>query len=87
MAPEIDTLIRTRIRSGTLPPFSKGHQLFGGSGEGDTCSCCGQSISKAEVQYDVDFGHNQLPLRMHRRCYQIWYGETKAATSKDQRLS
>ncbi len=87
MAQEVDALIRSSMQSGRLPPFSRGHQLFGGAGGGDTCSCCGEAISKADVQYEVDFGHQQAPLRMHQRCYQIWYGETRAATSGGQKLS
>lgn len=87
MAQEIGALIRSGIRSGRLPPFSKGHQLFGGSGGGDTCSCCGEPIAKTELQYEVEFGHNEVPLRMHPRCYQVWYGETRAAPSKEPRPS
>lgn len=87
MAQAIDAIIRSGMRSGRLPPFSKGHQLFGGSGGGDTCSCCGESITQTDVQYEVDFGHHEVPLRMHLRCYQIWYGETKASTSRNAQLS
>ena len=87
MAPEISTLIRTGMQCGRLPLFSKGHQLFGGLGDGDTCSCCGETITTTQVQYEVDFGQSGAPLRMHLRCYQIWYGETKVAGPKDKQVS
>lgn len=84
MAQELGALIRSGIRTGRLPPFSKGHQLFGVSGGGERCSYCGDAITRAEVQYEVDFGHNEVPLKMHLRCYQMWYGETKAVKPKEQ---
>jgi hypothetical protein len=68
------------IRTCHLPPSTKRHQLFGGKGEGNPCSACGEPITAQQVQYDVDFGTQAAPLVLHLRCYQKWVSDAAGTT-------
>lgn len=68
--------IRGYIRSGRLPLASARDGLFGGKGEGGNCDCCGDPITPAQIQYEVE--HGAATLQMHLRCYDEWRRESEA---------
>ena len=71
-------IIAERIASGALPRYRK-HQLFGGKGDGHPCSCCGETISPAQVQYDVELTDRDtvVLLTMHRECFGMWEEQSR----------
>jgi hypothetical protein len=70
-------LIRAQILAGELPSRHE-HQIFGGKGDGSRCSCCGQSINRGQVLYEVTvptaYGA-PAAFTMHMPCYNIWQAE------------
>jgi len=73
----IEEEIRQRILSGEPPSCAPKHRVYGGSGDGIShCICCGDGITTADVQYDVEQADSASDLleeiSMHIRCYSVW---------------
>jgi len=74
---QIEEEIRRRIFCGELPSCRPNHRVYGGSGDGiSNCSCCGNAITTADSQYDVEQADSASDLleevSMHIRCYSVW---------------
>jgi hypothetical protein len=70
--------IRTRIRSGRLPPADS-YRVFGVKGDGSQCACCDHIITGTEIQFDVECHTPRagwLPFSMHLKCFHAWRNES-----------
>lgn len=76
----IRELIRRAIVEDRLPRSAGKPRIFGSSGDGSVCACCGERIKPAEIQYDIDcrLGETMHTLSMHLACFQIWEAESRA---------
>ena len=81
--------IRTRLAEGTLPGHADSRRIYGGYGEEQACDCCGRSISRTDVLYEIAAMNDaEGPLTMHLQCFDVWVQESrkkdraKAATSE-----
>ena len=92
----MDTLTRANLRarvrrllaSGVLPLRSGDQKLFGGRGLGQTCACCGGTISASEVLFEIECLEGSPALPMHLRCLEAWEIESRtSAPSWPQRLA
>jgi len=61
---------RDKMKRGGLPA-SFPTRPRRGSGSGEGCSGCGEVISRAETQVDVDV-RGALSLAFHEECYRAW---------------
>jgi hypothetical protein len=72
-----DTAIRARIRTmletGALPCEEPG-KTWAGRGAGTHCSACAETIRAQDIEFEVDL-RSGSPIRLHRRCYEIWLEE------------
>jgi hypothetical protein len=61
---------RDKMKRGGLPaPFPA--KPWRGTGAGDTCSGCGDLITRNEIGVDIDV-HGALTLTFHEECYRAW---------------
>ena len=83
----MDTLTRANLRArvrrllatGVLPLRSGDQKLFGGRGVGQTCACCGGTISPKEVLYEIECLEGSQTLPMHLRCMEAWEIESRTS--------
>lgn len=69
----ITSAVRAKVMAGALPR-TEATKVWAGLGKGLPCSGCGQVITGAEVENEVDL--NGAPaLRFHRNCLSIWQRE------------
>jgi len=80
--------VRRLLATGVLPLRSGDQKLFGGQGVGQTCACCGGTISSSEVLYEIECLEGTTALLMHLRCLEAWEVESRTcAPSCPQRLA
>jgi hypothetical protein len=82
---ELRVLIRAQILSGRLPR-STGLQVYSGKGDGGACVCCANSITRAQVQYDVQLsrrGGEAASLSVHFHCYHAWHDVVAELRAQD----
>jgi hypothetical protein len=73
---EVRVLIREQLRAGTLPR-GPGGKTFAGHGEDNECDCCGCTILRREVTYEVAGADGSETLLVaHLRCHAIWMEES-----------
>lgn len=82
MSVPIDTerraLIRRRLAEGTLPHCAENQRLYGGYGEEQACDCCGGSIDRTDVLYEIEaLSGTRLSLTMHLLCFDVWVQESR----------
>jgi hypothetical protein len=69
--------IIVRLDSGELPDYIPA-KMDGGFGGGHSCNGCGERITAAQVEYDVELpapaGGGRL-IRLHVGCFGIWQAE------------
>lgn len=81
ITPSLRALIRTRLVARTLPSQTSSSKLFGGYGEGQTCECCGHTIARTEVLFEVELqptAPSRQIMAMHRECFDAWAAECRA---------
>jgi len=61
------------LEAGELP-CEEPQKTWAGSGGGEHCAACGQSIPRTEVEFEVDLVSG-ITLRLHRACHDIWLEE------------
>jgi len=76
---ELRALIRERVRTGQLPPVLDG-RTFGGRGSNTACDCCGQTIKRDDIEYEVQFAASVTQMGRsfiaHMQCHWIWWEES-----------
>ena len=74
-----DDVLRARIReliAAGLVPCDEPHKVWAGRGNGTHCLACGQTITSAEVEYEVDLA--SAVFRVHRACFATWRKECES---------
>jgi hypothetical protein len=67
---------REVIQSGKLPSRAP-DRTWGGPGVGAACSVCGKPVTKAEMEFEIQFEHDgTMPgldkFQVHLRCFAAW---------------
>lgn len=67
---------RQAIRAGKLPP-RRPERTWGGTGSGCPCTICGQPVTPAEVEIELEFagddgGRTGDGFHVHVRCLSAW---------------
>jgi hypothetical protein len=74
--------IRTRLARGILPRRQKHQKIYAGYGEDQPCDCCGRSIGRTDVLYEIEVPSEcTRSLAMHLACFDIWVGESRRPAS------
>lgn len=66
--------IRTRIERGALPVFLP-DRVSAGFGSGLKCLACGQPITRAQLEYEVEDTEDDTLLGFHSECHVLWQRE------------
>jgi hypothetical protein len=69
--------IVTRLRGGQLP-HAPASRLYGGLGSDATCACCDGTISRDQLEFEVEFAALAVKVVMHPECLRLWYDECSA---------
>jgi hypothetical protein len=66
--------VRERLRTGGLPAISA--RTWGGAGNGSPCALCMTSITREEMEFELEFRRAMPPFatfyHLHPRCYAAW---------------
>jgi hypothetical protein len=54
-------------------PREKPVKTWSGHGQGHPCNACGESVQKAQVEYQIALGNRTF--RLHLGCYALWTAE------------
>ncbi len=71
-----DFLLRARIRElikSSAVPCDEPDKLWASRGTGTHCLACGDPITPADVEYEVEF--DGASFRVHRTCFILWREE------------
>jgi hypothetical protein len=71
---DLEADIRSKIAAGTLPAHSDdgAEKLWVGKGNGRPCDVCGDPITAAEREYEIDLASGST-LRFHGKCLAAWH--------------
>ncbi len=74
--PRLREQARAAIQGGKLPARSP-DRTWGGPGVGAECSVCGQPVTKAELEFEIQFARDgDNPgldkFHVHIRCFAAW---------------
>jgi len=69
-------LVRRALSNGTLPRREADHS-WGGPGAGAACAVCAKSITRNQVEYEIQFAPSvpnpgSEKYRLHLRCFAAW---------------
>jgi hypothetical protein len=67
---DIAARIGAKIAAGLLPLATERRQRIG-KGSGCSCAACDESITHAEIEYEVSIGSRRL-LHFHSDCLTAW---------------
>jgi hypothetical protein len=70
--PSLRDVIRRKLDDGTLPLERPEHKIYAGYGRGATCDACGDPILPAQVEYELNYPHQDRTLRLHLGCAGLW---------------
>ncbi len=67
---------REAIQSGRLPAM-KPSRTWGGPGNGTPCSVCGEPVTQAEIELEIEYRRNGATpgldnYYLHIRCFAVW---------------
>ena len=63
------------LQSGEMP-CDEPEKVWAGRGTGSHCAACGEPITTAEIEFEVELGPAApTVLRLHRDCHGIWQDE------------
>src|SRR5262245_34837367 len=68
--------VRDRLASGAL--FPVGSYVMAGNGSGKPCVVCRESITRADVEYEIPLGEH-IAVVAHLACYLVWRDESTRA--------
>lgn len=68
-------IARESIAKGVLPDRSP-EQTWGGPGTGVQCALCEATVTRDELEFEVDFGRERYHL--HLACFSAWDAERKS---------
>ncbi len=67
---DIAAMIGAKIAAGILPLATEPRQRIG-KGSGCSCAACDESITNAEIEYEVSIGRRRM-LHFHSDCLTAW---------------
>jgi len=67
---DIAARIGAKIAAGLLPLATEPRQRIG-RGSGCSCAACDESITHADIEYEVSIGSRRM-LRFHSDCHTAW---------------
>jgi hypothetical protein len=67
---DIAVRIGAKVAAGLLPLATDARQRIG-KGTGAPCAACDESISHADLEYEVNVGSRRV-LRFHSNCLAAW---------------
>ena len=67
---DIAAMIGAKIASGLLPLATQPRQRVG-KGSGCSCAACDESITHADIEYEVRIGNRRM-LHFHSYCHTVW---------------
>jgi len=75
--------VREAVRQGKLPA-RRPDRTWGGSGVGAPCSICDKPVTRADMEFEIQFEHDgAVPgldkFNVHVRCFAVWELERKKA--------
>jgi hypothetical protein len=75
----VRTKARAVIEAGTLPNRHP-DRIWGGPGVGTDCAICAAPVTRAEVEYEIEFARNGEgsgvdTYHVHMRCLAAWISE------------
>ena len=81
---ELRRRARAALHAGNLPRYPS-ERMWGGTGSGNRCPVCGDSIEAAEkeleLEYMADETHGVRELHLHLPCFSAWELERTSAAS------
>ena len=77
--------VRQHIEHGRLPCYVP-NRIEAGYGSRHDCIACGQLISDAQVEYEVQDHRDGSRLRFHFGCYVVWQLECTRAKPSGETL-
>ena len=66
--------VRAKLAAGTLPRTAP-TEMWVGNGKGRPCDVCDQPITRAEIEYEPEFGRRASGVRFHQACLEVWHRE------------
>ena len=72
----VRALARKALQRGAIPARDP-DRTWGGNGIGAPCTICGEPITPADVEYEVQFAHDGATpgldrFHLHLRCFAVW---------------
>src|SRR5262245_49661787 len=67
---DIAAKIGAKISAGLLPLATEPRQRIG-RGSGCSCAACDESITRADIEYEVTLGNRRM-LHFHPDCLTVW---------------
>ena len=79
--------VREAIRSGKLPS-RRPDRVWGGRGDGTTCSVCRAPVGADEIEFELEFitAGGVADHHVHSDCFAVWDCERAAITPADDEL-
>jgi hypothetical protein len=69
--PSVLELIRQKLDDGTLPTKAP-PKIYAGYGSGEPCDACGNTIFRAQAEYELSYPDDRRIFRMHFGCASLW---------------
>jgi hypothetical protein len=82
-AQAIHLSIRAQLENGHLLPHNSVPQVWGGSGNGETCSGCEETITKDELGMEgasIKGG----TIQFHVKCFYVWLAELAELSNSNE---
>jgi hypothetical protein len=83
--PILRLVIRENLSSGRLPQDRLLH-IWGGSGAGETCDGCGETVTEAQKVMDV-LDATGFEVHLHVACFLVWEVERQCMSGGAQSQS
>ena len=69
--PTVRGVIRRKLDDGTLPTQVP-PKIYTGYGSGETCDGCGDTIYRAQAEYEFNYPDERRVYRLHFGCASLW---------------
>jgi hypothetical protein len=69
--PSLRNVIVRKLDDGVLPTKAP-NKVYSGYESGATCDACGDTILRAQVEYELNYPAERRTLRLHLSCAGLW---------------
>jgi hypothetical protein len=69
--PSLRNVIVRKLDDGVLPTKAPS-KVYSGYESGATCDACGDTILRAQVEYELNYPAERRTLRLHLSCAGLW---------------